>query len=254
MEHSVHLRYAVMLDEAYLDVLVGDCDMWSTWSEALDLKGFNDHFIDFMIFVFSVLFLTMLSYMLVLSSRTTSIGPITGKLPDKHHGYASLEASSSTTYLTAAGSGVAEVELVVRGFWIPGYFDLKTLVVKSLALILSASSGMSLGKEGPYVHLATCIFSIVTQICGCNQKYRQPEILRVGAASGLSVAFGAPVSGVVFALEELSYVTFGLGFICFNENSATSSSRQNSYRYSSVALYVNLFLKTMRWPALFNAC
>ena len=215
MEHSVHLRYTVMLNEAYLNVLVGDCDMWSTWSEALDIKGFNDRFIDFMIFVFSVLFLTMFSYMLVLSSRTSSTSPITGKTPDKHHGYASLEAPSSTTYLTAAGSGVAEVELIVRGFWIRGYLDLKTLVVKSLALILSASSGMSLGKEGPYVHLATCIFSIVTQVCGGNQRYQQPETLRAGAASGLSVAFGAPVSGVVFALEELSCVILWPGFYIY---------------------------------------
>lgn len=129
------------------------------------------------------------------------------KTSDEHLGYASLEAPSSATCLTAAGSGVAEVELIIRGFWIPGYLDLKTLVVKSLALVLSASSGMSLGREGPYIHLATCVFSIITKFCGCNQIYQQHETLRAGAASGLSVAFGAPVSGVVFALEELGYVT-----------------------------------------------
>lgn len=181
--------------------------MWSTWSGALDVKGFNDRSIDFIIFVFSVLFFTTSSYLLVLSSRTTSSSPIIGKVPHEHLGYASLEAPLSKTYLTAAGSGVAEVELIVRGFWIRGYLDLKTLVVKSLALVLSASSGMSLGKEGPYIHLATCIFGIITEFCDSNQRYQQQETLRAGAASGLSVAFGAPVSGVLFALEELGYVT-----------------------------------------------
>lgn len=181
--------------------------MWSTWSEALDVKGFNHRSIDFMVFVFSVLFFTTSSYILVLLSRTTASSPIMGKVPHEHLGYADLEAPSRNTYLTAAGSGVAEVELIVRGFWIHGYLDLKTLVVKSLALVLSASSGMSLGKEGPYIHLATCIFSFITEFSNGNQKSRQQEILRAGAASGLSVAFGAPVSGVVFALEELGYVT-----------------------------------------------
>ncbi len=120
---------------------------------------------------------------------------------------ASTEPPPSTAYFTAAGSGVAEVELIVRGFWINGYLSVKTLVLKTLALVLSASSGMSLGKEGPYIHMATCISSIVTEFFGCNQRDQQRETLRAGAASGLSVAFGAPVSGVVFALEELRYVT-----------------------------------------------
>lgn len=79
-------------------------------------------------------------------------------------------------------------------------------MVKALALILSAASGMSLGKEGPYIHLATCISDTVPRLFSSNQSYKQHETLRAGAASGLSVAFGAPVSGVMFALEDLGYV------------------------------------------------
>lgn len=74
---------------------------------------------------------------------------------------------------------------------------------------------MSLGKEGPYIHLATCNFSILTEFCNGNQRYQQHEILRAGAASGLSVAFGTPVSGVVFALEELGYVIFYAGLYMY---------------------------------------
>jgi chloride channel 3/4/5 len=117
----------------------------------------------------------------------------------------SLETPSSTTYFTAAGSGVAEVKLIVSGFGLRGYLSAKTFVVKALALILSAASGMSLGKEGPYIH-ATCISDTVPRLFSSNQSYKQHETLRAGAASGLSVAFGAPVSGVMFALEDLGYV------------------------------------------------
>lgn len=110
------------------------------------------------------------------------------------------------TYFTAAGSGVAEIKLIVNGFWLPDYLSAKTFVVKALALMLSAASGMSLGKEGPYIHLATCISENVPRLFGTNRSYKQHKTLRAGAASGLSVAFGAPVSGVMFALEDLGYV------------------------------------------------
>lgn len=82
----------------------------------------------------------------------------------------------------------------------------KTLFFKTVALVLSAASGMSLGKEGPYVHLATCISNIVPRLFGYEKVEKMNDILRAGAASGLAVSFGAPISGVVFALEDLGYV------------------------------------------------
>jgi chloride channel 3/4/5 len=38
-----------------------------------------------------------------------------------------------------------------------GYLGLRTLVIKTFALILSVASGLSLGKEGPYVSCRTYI-------------------------------------------------------------------------------------------------
>jgi chloride channel 3/4/5 len=110
-------------------------------------------------------------------------------------------------YYSAAGSGVAEVKVINSGFVLHGYMGLKTLVVKTIGLIFSVSSGLSLGKEGPYVHIATCVGNIC---CRLFDKYNQNdgkrrEVLSASAASGVAVAFGAPIGGVLFSLEEVSY-------------------------------------------------
>ena len=65
---------------------------------------------------------------------------------------------------------------------------------------------MSLGKEGPFVHISACVGYLVASRF---RRYRENgrkmrELLTAAVASGLSVAFGAPVGGVLFAYEEIS--------------------------------------------------
>jgi chloride channel 3/4/5 len=110
-------------------------------------------------------------------------------------------------YYSAAGSGVAEVKVILSGFVLHGYLGVRTLTIKTLGLILSVASGLSLGKEGPYVHIATCVGNVA---CRLFSKYnhndgKRREVLSASAASGVAVAFGAPIGGVLFSLEEVSY-------------------------------------------------
>ena len=110
-------------------------------------------------------------------------------------------------YYSAAGSGVAEVRVILSGFVLHGFLGLKTLIIKTAGLILSVSSGLSLGKEGPYVHIATCVGNIA---CRLFSKYdrndgKRREVLSAAAAAGVAVAFGAPLGGVLFGLEEVAY-------------------------------------------------
>ena len=115
--------------------------------------------------------------------------------------------SPPMVYYSAAGSGVAEVRVILSGFVIHGFLGFKTLVIKMVALVLSVSSGLSLGKEGPYVHIATCVGNIA---CRLFAKYdrndaKRREVLSAAAAAGVAVAFGAPLGGVLFGLEEVAY-------------------------------------------------
>lgn len=60
----------------------------------------------------------------------------------------------------------------IAGFVIHGYLGGRTLFTKAVGLALSVASGLSLGKEGPFVHIASCIGNIVSRYFG---KYENNE-------------------------------------------------------------------------------
>lgn len=77
---------------------------------------------------------------------------------------------------------------------------------------------MWLGKEGPLVHVACCCANVMMKFFDSlnhnegmwssrHQRVilsiiaRKREVLSAAAAAGISVAFGAPIGGVLFSLE-----------------------------------------------------
>jgi chloride channel 3/4/5 len=207
----------------------GECPAWRSWSNIVESSGVDDVWIDFTAFVLWAVALAAASCALTLLTKTvipSSISITTldedlaAEPPAEEDGtHTSYHKSSSgmtklpqrpappVVYYSAAGSGVAEVKVILSGFVLHGYLGVKTLVIKTLALVLSVASGLSVGKEGPYVHIATAIGNIC---CRIFPKYHQNdgkrrEMLSASAASGVGVAFGAPIGGVLFSLEEVSY-------------------------------------------------
>lgn len=87
-----------------------------------------------------------------------------------------------------------------------GFLGFWTLIIKSVCLPLAIASGLSIGKEGPSVHYAVCTGNVISRLF---EKYRRNasktrEILSASAAAGVAVAFGSPIGGVIFSLEEIS--------------------------------------------------
>lgn len=83
------------------------------------------------------------------------------------------------------------------------------MLIKSVAAPLAVASNLSLGKEGPLVHIACCcgnFFAHLFPKYGKNEAKKR-EVLSAAAAAGVSVAFGAPIGGVLFSLEEVIYYT-----------------------------------------------
>jgi chloride channel 3/4/5 len=77
--------------------------------------------------------------------------------------------------------------------------------VKAFGAVFAVSTGMCLGKEGPFVHISTCVGYLVGSFF---PKYndngrKMRELLSAACSSGLSVAFGAPIGGVLFSYEEV---------------------------------------------------
>ncbi|QKX59227.1 uncharacterized protein TRUGW13939_06359 [Talaromyces rugulosus] len=106
----------------------------------------------------------------------------------------------------AAGSGISEIKCILAGFVMKGFLGGTTLLIKSISLPLSIGSGLSVGKEGPSVHYAVCTGNVISRFFN---KYRQNaaktrEILTAAAGTGVAVAFGSPIGGVLFSLEEMS--------------------------------------------------
>ena len=106
----------------------------------------------------------------------------------------------------AAGSGISEMKCIIAGFVMKGFLGSTTLFIKSIGLPFAIASGLSVGKEGPSVHYAVCTGNVVSRFF---DKYRRNaartrEILSASAAAGVGVAFGSPIGGVLFSLEEMS--------------------------------------------------
>ncbi len=155
-------------------------------------------------------------------------------------------------YYSAAGSGVAEVRVILSGFVLHGFLGLKTLVVKSVGLVVSVASGLSLGKEGPYVHIATCIGNICCRIFAKYDKNdgKRREVLSAAAAAGVVVAFGAPLGGVLFGLEEVAYffpakTLFRTFFCCIV--AALSLKFLNPYGTNKIVLFEVRYKVDWEW-------
>ncbi|GJD06560.1 H(+)/Cl(-) exchange transporter 3 [Galdieria sulphuraria] len=106
----------------------------------------------------------------------------------------------------AAGSGIPEVKAILNGVVMKGFLSSLTFIVKMLGVSLAVAAGLSAGKEGPYVHLGCCLCALLCSLFPLirhdGRLYR--ELLACASAAGVAVAFGAPVGGVLFSLEEVS--------------------------------------------------
>ena len=175
------------------------CSRWHAWS--------HDYAASFAIYVGFALAFGILSGSVTMLTRNSL--PVTSPgLGDKFQSesVSNEGKTAGKSMYMAAGSGIPEIKTILSGFVIPHFLDFKVLVVKAIGSTFAVSTGMCLGKEGPFVHISTCVAYLVAMRF---QKYRENgrkmrEMLAAGCASGLSVAFGAPIGGVLFSYEEIS--------------------------------------------------
>ncbi|KAG8929206.1 glycerol ethanol, ferric requiring protein [Tulasnella sp. 417] len=142
----------------------------------------------------------------------------------------------------AAGSGISEIKCIISGFVMKGYLGFGTLIIKSLTLPLVIASGLSVGKEGPSVHVACCIGAVVARLFArfSRSQGKMREIITAASAAGVAVAFGSPIGGVLFSIEEMSNVfsikTMWRSFFCALVATVTLSA-MNPYRTGKLVLF-----------------
>ncbi|KFZ66528.1 H(+)/Cl(-) exchange transporter 7, partial [Podiceps cristatus] len=151
----------------------------------------------------------------------------------------------------AAGSGIPQIKCYLNGVKIPHVVRLKTLVIKVCGVILSVVG------EGPMIHSGAVIAAGISQGRSTSLKrdfkifeyFRRDtekrDFVSAGAAAGVSAAFGAPVGGVLFSLEEgasfwnqfLTWRIFFASMIStFTLNSVLSVYHGNAWDLSSPGL------------------
>ncbi|XP_045244148.1 chloride channel protein 1 isoform X3 [Macaca fascicularis] len=109
----------------------------------------------------------------------------------------------------AVGSGIPEMKTILRGVVLKEYLTIKAFVAKVVALTAGLGSGIPVGKEGPFVHIASICAAVLSKFmsvfCGVyEQPYYYSDILTVGCAVGVGCCFGTPLGGVLFSIEVTS--------------------------------------------------
>ncbi|KAG2047130.1 hypothetical protein BDR06DRAFT_964310 [Suillus hirtellus] len=142
----------------------------------------------------------------------------------------------------AAGSGISEIKCILTGFVMQGFLGYATFFIKSLTLPLVIASGLSVGKEGPSVHVACCIGAIVASWFQrfSRSQGKMREIITAASAAGVAVAFGSPIGGVLFSIEEMSQMfrikTMWRSFVCALVATFTLSV-MNPFRTGKLVLF-----------------
>jgi len=98
------------------------------------------------------------------------------------------------------GSGVNQTKAALYIF--NGYIPFRTAIGKFICAALAIGSGQSLGPEDPSLQIGASIASALgRQLEISREKLRL--MAPVGAAAGLAAAFNAPISAVLFVIEEV---------------------------------------------------
>eukprot|EP00058_Branchiostoma_floridae_P014365 XP_002599853.1 hypothetical protein BRAFLDRAFT_95543 [Branchiostoma floridae] len=128
---------------------------------------------------------------------------------------------------SAGGSGMPELIGFLNGTVVRHIFNVKTFVVKFLSCACAVASGLPVGPEGPMIHMGGLIGAGLSQFRSGTlgfalpffERFRNSEdrrnFIQAGAGAGVASAFGAPVGGLLFAMEEYSDSHVG-GFRCLD--------------------------------------
>jgi len=117
---------------------------------------------------------------------------------------------------TAGGSGIPDVKAYLNGNLLPHMLCLRTWVCRVVGLIFVTSSGLFAGTEGPMAHVGAItgaglsmgrnswLHCQMRYLARLNNHQTKLEFMSLGASMGVAAAFGAPIGGLLFSLEEAS--------------------------------------------------
>src|SRR5487761_1578713 len=100
----------------------------------------------------------------------------------------------------ARGSGINQTKAALYIY--NGYISARTMIGKFITAALAIGSGHSLGPEDPSLQIGAGIASLVSRKLHLSRE-RLRLFAPVGAAAGIAAAFNAPISAILFVIEEV---------------------------------------------------
>jgi CIC family chloride channel protein len=100
----------------------------------------------------------------------------------------------------ARGSGINQTKAALYIY--NGYISFKTVIGKFVTSALAIGGGFSLGPEDPSLQIGAGVASMVSRRLNLSRE-RLRMFAPIGAAAGLAAAFNAPISAILFVVEEV---------------------------------------------------
>ncbi len=105
-----------------------------------------------------------------------------------------------TVFPGARGSGVNQTKAALYIY--NGFISFKTVIGKFITAALAIGCGFSLGPEDPSLQIGAGVASIVARKLRLS-RHSLRLFAPIGAAAGLAAAFNAPISAILFVIEEV---------------------------------------------------
>lgn len=217
------LDYDRCINEPYVEVLEGITNQRARQYEALRwvmvfaigvTVGLVGVFVDFFVHVFTRLKFTVVGDSV---ERCTEQGCLPVSLLELLAFNLTFVLLASMMVLiepVAAGSGIPEIKSYLNGVKVPGIVRLRTFLCKVGGVVFSVAGGLFVGKEGPMIHSGAIVGAGLPQFQSITFKWikmnfpyfrsdrDKRDFVSAGAAAGVAAAFGAPIGGTLFSLEE----------------------------------------------------
>ncbi len=100
----------------------------------------------------------------------------------------------------ARGSGINQTKAALYIY--NGYISFRTVLGKFITAALAIGGGFSLGPEDPSLQIGAGVASMVSRRLNLSRE-RLRMFAPIGAAAGLAAAFNAPISAILFVVEEV---------------------------------------------------
>jgi chloride channel protein, CIC family len=100
----------------------------------------------------------------------------------------------------ARGSGINQTKAALYIY--NGYISFRTVIGKFITSAMAIGGGFSLGPEDPSLQIGAGVASMVSRRLNLSRE-RLRMFAPIGAAAGLAAAFNAPISAILFVVEEV---------------------------------------------------